>query len=191
MQLYKHPSALYSKLCTEEDPMRVSTRNTGIAGIVAGLGYIVQAVMGLIKPQTEVFSGTSDYVLEAVFIIALVATIFGLIGLHSFAQNRYGRAGLVGFWLAVIGTGLMTVSAIATLFAGANSLGYAFLSGVLLTLIGYIILGIMTLRGKVLPLWGGLALILGFPLSVFLSMFGGGVLLGLAWLGVGYFLSKQ
>jgi hypothetical protein len=37
--------------------MRVSTRIGGIAGIVAGLGYRDQAVIGLI-PQTEVFSGT-------------------------------------------------------------------------------------------------------------------------------------
>lgn len=171
--------------------MKVSTRNGGIAGIAAGLGYLVQAVMGLIKPQTEVFSGTSDYVLEVVFIIALLATIFGLVGLHSFAQDRYGRAGTIGFWLAVIGSGLMTISAIATLLAGANSLGAAFLGGALLALIGYVVLGIMTLRGKVLPNWGGLALILGFPLSVFLSAFGGGILFGLAWLGVGYFLSKR
>ena len=175
--------------------MKLPPRNLGIAGIVAGFGYLVQAVIGLM-PQTEVFSGTLDYILEVVFIIALVATIFGLIGLHSIAQNHYGTAGTIGFWLAVIGTGLMTISAIATLFAGENSLGFAFLGGVfiggvLFTIIGYIVLGIMVLRGKVLPFWGGLALILGFPLSMFLSPLGGGILFGLGWLGVGYFLSKQ
>ncbi len=175
--------------------MKVSPRNGGIAGIVAGLGYLIQAVIGLM-PQTEFFSGKLDTVLEVVFIIALVATIFGLMGLHSFAQNQYGKAGIIGFWLAVIGTGLMTISAIAILFTGENSPGFTFfggvfLSGVLFTLIGYIVLGIMALRGKVLPLWGGLALILGFPLSIFLSPLGGGILFGLAWLGVGYFLSKQ
>jgi hypothetical protein len=61
----------------------------------------------------------------------------------------------------------------------------------LLALVGYVVLGITTLRAKALPLWGGLALILGFPLSVFLSAFGGGILFGLAWLGVGYFLLKK
>ena len=171
--------------------MKVSTQTGGIAGIVAGLGYFVQAVMGLIRPQTEVFSGTADYVLEAIFIIALMATIIGLLGLHSFAQTRYDRAGTIGFWLAVIGTGLMTISAIVTLIAGQNSLGFAFLGGVLLALIGYVVLGIMTLREKVLPNWAGVLLILGFPLSVFLSAFGGGILFGLAWLGLGYFLLQQ
>jgi hypothetical protein len=61
----------------------------------------------------------------------------------------------------------------------------------LLALIGYMVLGITTLRAKVLPLWGGLALIFGFPLSVFLNTLGGGILFGLAWLGVGSYLMKQ
>ena len=171
--------------------MKTSTRSGGIAGIVAGLGYLVQAVMGLIKPQAEVFSGTFDYILEVVFIIALVATIFALMGLHSFMQDRYGRAGATGFWLAIIGTGLMGLSAVATLFAGQNSLGLFFVGGLLLALIGYIVLGIMILRARALPLPDGLALIFGFPLSVSLNTLGGGILFGLAWLLVGYDLLKQ
>ncbi|MEW6240054.1 MAG: hypothetical protein AB1564_04525 [Chloroflexota bacterium] len=171
--------------------MKLSTRNGGVAGIVAGLGYLAQAIMGLIKPQTEVFSGTSDYILEVVFIVALIATLFALMGLHTFANGRYGKAGMTGFWLAVVGTGLMAVSAIATLFAGQNSLGIAFLGGMFFAFLGYVLLGITALRAKVLPLWGGLALIFGFPLSVLLNTLGGGILFGLAWLGVGYFLSKQ
>jgi hypothetical protein len=157
---------------------------------VAGLGYLVQAIMGLIKPQTEVFSGASDYILEVVFIIALIATIFALMGLHSLMTSRYGRAGTLGFWLALAGTALMAVSAVATLFAGQNSLGIAFLGGMLLAFIGYVILGISILRAQALPLLGGLALIFGFPLSVFLSTLGGGILFGLAWLIVGYLLLK-
>jgi hypothetical protein len=170
--------------------MNVSTRSGGIAGIVAGLGYLVQAIMGLIKPQTEVFSGISDYILEVVFIIALVATIFALMGLHSFLKGRYGKAGTIGFWLVLAGTVLMCLSAIATLIAGRNSLGIVFLGGLLLALIGYLVLGITILRAKSLPLPGGLALIFGFPLSVFLNTLGGGIIFGLAWLIVGYLLLK-
>ena len=171
--------------------MKISIRNGGVAGIVAGFSYLIQAIMGLIRPQTEVFSGISDYVLEAAFVIALAATIPGLMGLHSFARDRYGKAGMAGFWLTILGTALMAISAVATLFAGQNSLGPAFLGGMLLAFLGYITLGIMTLRTKSLPLLGGLALILGFPLSVLLNTFSGGIIFGLAWLGVGYYLMKQ
>ena len=168
--------------------MKASKRTGGIAAVVAGLGYLVQAIMGLIRPQTEVFSGTWDYILEVVFIIALVATLFALLGLHAFLQERYGRAGTSGFWLAMIGTGLMTISAIGTLFAGQNWFGLAFVSGMLLALLGYIVLGIAILRAKAFPHWGGLLLIFGFPLSVLLSTLGGGVLFGITWLAVGYLL---
>jgi hypothetical protein len=171
--------------------MKTTTRNGGIAGIVAGLGYLVQASMGLIKPQTEVFSGTSDYILEVVFIVALLATLLALMGLHAHAQGRYGGAGTAGFWLALIGTGLMTISAVATLFAGQNALGPAFLGGMLLAAIGYVTLGLTTLRAQVLPLWAGMALLFGFPLSVLVNTFGGGILFGLAWLGVGSYLMRQ
>jgi hypothetical protein len=171
--------------------MKTTTRNGAIAGIAAGLGYVLQAVMGLIKPQTEVFSGTSDYVLEIVFIIALLATLFALMGLHTFAQARYGRAGMTGFWLTLAGTFLILVSAAATLAAAQNSLGIAFLIGLFLSFAGYVLLGIAALRSKAMPLWSGLALIVGFPLSVLLNAFGGGILYGLAWLGVGYYLLKQ
>jgi hypothetical protein len=171
--------------------MKTSTRSGGIAGIVAGSGYLVQALMGLIKPQTEVFSGTSDYILEVVFVIALIATIFALMGLHSFMENRYGKTGALGYWLTLTGTALMGISAVATLLAGQNSLGLFFLGGLLLALIGYAVLGIMILRAKAFPLPGGLALIFGFPLSMFLNTVGGGILFGLAWLLVGYYLLKQ
>lgn len=171
--------------------MNVSTRNGALAAILAGLAYLIESIMGVVKPQPDVFSSTSDYVLEAVFVLALVATVFALLGLHAFASGRYGKAGTLGCWATAIGTGLTALSAIATLLAGKNSLGLAFLAGVLLTLIGYIVLGISTVRSKVFSVWHGLALGIGFPLSLLLSGFGGGILFGLAWLMVGYFLLVQ
>ena len=171
--------------------MKVSTRRGALAAIFAGLAYVIESIMGVIKPQSEFFSGISDYVLEAVFIIALAGTIFAVMGLHAFAQGRYGKAGMIGFWLTLIGTALIMISAMLTFFVGQNSLGAAFLGGVLLDFIGYVVLGITTLRSKILPLWVGLSLIFGFPVSVILSSFGGGVLFGLAWLMLGYFLWSQ
>jgi len=176
---------------TKEVVINLSTRNGGLAAMVAGAAYLIESIIGVIKPQTEVFSGTSDYILEAVFIVGLIATLFALVGLHSFAQGRYAKAGTAGFWLTTVGTGLIALSAGVTLLAGRNSLGIAFLAGVLFALIGYVVLGVTTLRSKILPVTGGLALIFGFPLSVFLSTLGGGILLGLGWLLVGYFLLNE
>ena len=172
--------------------MNISTRNGGIAGVVAGLAYIVRAVIEFIQPQLYVaFVGISDYANVTVFAIALVATIFWLIAFHSFAQNRYGSGGTVGFWLTVIGTSLLAIRAIASLYAGKWILDVVGNVGVPLSLIGFLTLGIIAWRGKVLPVWGALAFGLGFPLALFLSAFDNGILLGLGWLGVGYFLLKQ
>jgi hypothetical protein len=171
--------------------MNTSTRNGGIAGLVAGLGYIVQAILGLIRPQTEVFSSTSDYILEVVFIIALICTLIALIGLRGFLGNRAGTVGTLGFWLTPAGTILMTISAMATLLAGQNSLGLAFLGGMLLAIVGYPLLGVAFLRTETFPRLYAAALIAAFPLSVFLSTRGGGVLFGLAWLATGYSLLRK
>ena len=172
--------------------MKMSTRTGGIAGIVAGLAYLVRAVIEFIQPQLYVnFVGLSDYANVTVFAIALVATIVGLIGFHSFAQNRYGRGGAVGFWLTVIGASLLASRVIASLYSGKWVLDIAGTGGVLLLLIGYLTVGMMAIRGKVLPVWGGLAFGLGFPLALFLSTYDSGILLGLGWLGVAYFLLKQ
>jgi hypothetical protein len=171
--------------------MNISTRNGGIAGIVAGIAFIVQAAIQFIHPQIyAVFVSRWDYVNETLFAIALVATIFCLIAFHSFAQNRYGRGGAVGFWLTVIGTSLLAIRTIASLFAGKWILDVAG-NGVLLLLIGYPTLGFMAWRGKVLPVWGALAFGLGLPLAMFLIAYDNGILFGLGWLGVGYFLLKQ
>jgi hypothetical protein len=46
--------------------------------------YLIQAEI-ILMPPTVAFSRRLDYVLEVVFTIALVAMIFDLLGLHSFA----------------------------------------------------------------------------------------------------------
>lgn len=171
--------------------MKAMARNGGIAGIVAGAAYMLQAVMGLVKPQAEVFSGLPDYILEAVFVVALAATVLALFGVHAFAQGRYGWPGTTGFVLAAAGTSLMTVGAAASLLAGRSSLGAAFLGGLLLAALGYVLLGIAALQARVFPAWLSLALALGLPVSVFLAGFAGGLLLGLAWLATGIFLLRE
>ena len=92
----------------------------------------------------------------------------------------------MGFFLAIVGTALLcaiTVIAIITKDAlGEAVLGTIFISGVLGWLVGFPLLGIATLRARVLPRWCGVLLIAYFPLFGFLlSSYGwGGVALGSA-----------
>jgi len=101
---------------------------------------------------------------------------------------------VVGFFLAFVGTALLcaiTVIAFITKDAlGEAVLGTIFISGVLGWLVGFPLLGIATLRARVLPRWCGVLLIAYFPLFGFLlSSYGwGGVALGLLWLALGFVL---
>lgn len=56
---------------------------------------------------------------------------------------------------------------------------------------GYLLMGIATLRLRVLPQWCGALLIFSVPIAIALGDFGGAAVLGLLWLAVGYALLSQ
>ncbi len=159
-----------------------------IAALLAGFLYIIQAIMGQLWPQAEVFASRSDYVMEIVFVSALASTLMSLAALRSTHAGRLARTETVGFGMAALGTSGVLASAIATLIIGHNALGLIFVLGLLGTLIGQVIFGIALMRRRELPWWAGAALIFGLPLSITLDSYGGGALLGLSWLALGYHL---
>jgi len=117
-----------------------------------------------------------------------------LLGLRARQAPAYGWLGTAGFALALVGSTLLcaiTVIAIITQDAlGEAVLATIFVSVVPGWLIRFPLLGIATLRARVLPRWVGVLLIAYFPLFGFLlSSYGwGGIALGLLWLALGYAL---
>lgn len=154
----------------------------GFAAIIAGVLYATQAIIGLIKPQGDVFISTTDYLIEIAFIGALVLTLLALIGIRQAAAGVFG---LISFLVLFLGTACLMVSASASLAAGRNVLDFLFMPGVGLSALGSILMGSALIRSKIAPLWSGIALIAGFPLSLFLDELGGGAILGVAWVVVG------
>lgn len=163
--------------------MNLSPRTSGVAGILAGAGYLVQALAGLL-PQTPASAGTLGLVLEGIYLFALLAALVCLLGLAPAVQKANRLAGS-GAWLALLGAGLMAAGTLAARFLGEDVSGLAFLSGVWLAWAGYILFGLGAWRAKRIPLWVGLGLIFGFPLSLFINPLIGGLLYALAWLGLG------
>jgi hypothetical protein len=72
--------------------------------------------------------------------------------------------------------------------AERNLLDLLLLLGLLGMLLGFLLLGIATLRARVLPQWAGVALILVLPVAALLGDYGGGLVLGIVWLALGYVL---
>ena len=156
-------------------------------GSLAAMGAGAMALVEVLSPA-EGATGS------ALFLVFLVLLLGGLTGLHAFQRAAYGRAGTIGFFVAVAG---VTAQAIA---AAGNVVGTAALQplddvGSLAVLVGFVIYGVVTYRAGRLPRWCGVAIPGAFIgwilLAITLGDIGallGGALLGLIWIALGYTL---
>ena len=166
-----------------------------LGAVLAGVAWVVSGLISLVVPGqgTEEIGSSTYYLLETIFCIASVGMLGGLAGLHALQAASYGRLGAVGFYAAFIGTALMLISTAATILAGREVLDWVFVLGFLGTL-GLVLLGVATLRARVLPQWCGVLLIVavfGIPVYFALGNYGGAILYGLLWLALGYALWSQ
>src|SRR5438309_2938708 len=195
----------------------------GIRGLLRWSGISMMAggacivIFVLVHPQGEftpaVMAGTQAQVAHTFHFVGATLAAFGLAGLLAHQVERHDRLALVGVIVAFFG---------AVWFSGLGVLSFAglpfiakhdpalllatgafwndapnpvFLLGLVSFVLGFVVLGVALLRGKGLPRWSGLLLILGSVLSApppvavpsVLILTAGGVLLGagLAWVGDG------
>jgi hypothetical protein len=147
-----------------------------MGALLAGIAWLLSGLISLVMPGqgTEEIGSFSYYLLETIFCAATVGMLGGLAGFHA----------------AFIGTALLLISTAATIIAGREVLNFLFVLGFLGTL-GLVPLGVATLRARVLPRWCGVLLIvavMGIPVYFALGNYGGAILYGLVWLGLGYTL---
>jgi hypothetical protein len=143
----------------------------GLAGLAAGVVFLLSGILTFVAPPQRVPSSFNDYLLEIVVVAAFVLTLVTLAGLHAAQRHsgRYGILGVAGFWLTFLGYVVVMVTVHLTLLAGDEPILSVRLVGGLLVLVGSILLGAMTIRARVLPWWCGVLLIVGFPLGDFLN----------------------
>jgi hypothetical protein len=166
----------------------------GLSGVLAGVMYVLTAILSLLAPQERVFDSFSDYLIEVIFVVGLAGTLVAIAGLHTLHGGRYGPLGAAGSLTTFIGYALLLVAAVVTTLLGREALDAVFPIGVLTVLTGSVLLGAMILRARVLPWWCGVLLIIGFPLSVPLDVItggAGGLALAIVWGLVGYTLLAQ
>ena len=167
-----------------------------VGALLAGVAWMA---LGLVDMAT--FGGWGSEVLSSAFLeamlysVALVGTLGGVVGLHARQTPSYGRFGTAGFLATFTGTAILLVGLVLSFLVG-GLFGAAFLDPVLgaglwCALLGFVLLGAATLRLEALPRWCGVALIVCLPLAITLGDYGGGIVLGLLWLAVGYALLFQ
>lgn len=149
----------------------------GLAGMLAGVAWAVSGIVQFVLVYPEAGPGplgsTSAYLIEAVHAVAEASMLGVLFGLRARQASRSGWLGLAGFIAAFLGTALMLVATLLVLIfldaVGEAVLTGLFAGGVLTTIVGFVLLGIATVRAKVLPGWYGLLLI-AHPLLFFVML---------------------
>jgi hypothetical protein len=169
--------------------VRLGTFGALLAGVAwTAMGLADMATGG--GRGSEILS--SAFLYETLYMVALVSTLGGMVGLHDRQTPSYGGLGMAGFLATITGIALLLVGHILSLLVG-GIFGTAFLDPVLgaglwSVLVGFVLVGAATLRLKALPRWCGVALILCLPLAIILGDYGGGIVLGATWLAVSYAL---
>jgi hypothetical protein len=179
--------------------------------LVAGVAWIVSFIIVVIDFATRglipIFGFPYSNLGRTVYIVVLMSMLWGLVGLHAAQEKRYGRLGTIGFFVAYFGSTLALIGlGITWLFTSnvlgqepAVTLGISGMGvGLMFVGIGFLLLGIATVRARVLPRWCGVSLIvafvavlvsLGFPAS--LGAYAVMIVLGFVWLTLGYVLWKR
>ena len=160
--------------------------------MLAGVMFVPAGILILFAPPQRPFNSFSDYLIEAILVVAFTLAVVAVAGLHALQSGRCGRLGAAGSLITFLGYTLTATVTAVTVLLGSEAL-YSFrLIGGLAVLIGSILLGAMTLRARVVPWWCGVLLIVGFPLGdVVDTAIGEGseaIVLGILWGLVGYAL---
>src|SRR5215213_897636 len=133
----------------------------------------------------QAIPGREDVVL---FVVALLLTAVGLVGLHTLQRGSYGLLGQVGFYLALVAVAARILGAVLFLAGSSIHEGYPIPVASIGMMLGFVLYGVATLQARVLPRWYGVALIVSMPVSLLLAAYYGTVLFGLILVVLGYVL---
>jgi hypothetical protein len=147
--------------------------------MLGGVVFVVDGLLGLINKGAQY--------LDAIFVVALLLVIMGLVGFHTLQEGNYGRIGRAGFYTVVIAT-LAQILGLVVLLSGSAVLERLIPIGSLAVLVGFVLYGAATLQAKVLPRWCGIGFIIGLPVTIAQGEVWGFVVFGLLWLALGYVL---
>jgi len=167
----------------------------GLAGVAAGVMFVLSGILNLLAPQQQgVLNSFSDYLYAIILAVAFALPLVVIAGLHAVQRQsgRYGRLGVAGSLISFIGYALISVLTAGSTLVEGEALYAVRLIAAAAVLIGSILLGAMILRARVLPWWCGVLLIVGFPLGDVVNDVVGegseGIVFAILWGLIGYAL---
>ena len=85
----------------------------GLAAMLAGVAFIVDILFVLTVPEANWTN--------AVYIVAALLLVGGMVGLHALQKDNYGRIGRGGFWMVVVAS-LAQVVGLIVFLLGSEAL---------------------------------------------------------------------
>jgi hypothetical protein len=125
----------------------------GLAGMLAGVTFIVLFLVGLVIPE-PLPGSFSDILTSIVFIVALLLLLVGLMGFHALQKGSYERIGRAGLYTVIVAA-LVQILAQVALISGNTALEFLDFLGLLGIMVGFVLYGAATLQARVLPRWCG------------------------------------
>ncbi len=156
----------------------------------------------LLAPGEDLSSLLPGGIGKVILSAALLGPVLGIASLHVLQSEHYGRRGAAGALVSFVGFALLFVGFLGFVLLNSTVFAILLVLGVLVPFIGLILLGIATIRARVLPTWFGVLLIVGYPVAalffVLFGMPGGGfdftatfVVLAIFWGSIGYMLLSK
>jgi hypothetical protein len=107
----------------------------GLAAMLAGTVFLVDQILGLMNPAPY---------LDAMFVVAMLLVLAGVVGFHALQQGHYGHLGQAGFYAVVVGI-LAQVLGLVLLLSGTMTLLWLVPVATLAVLVGFALHGVATL----------------------------------------------
>lgn len=182
-------------------------RAGAVAAILAGVFIVGHGILTMFDRNPTDLNSLADYLMEVIFgagYVALLVAFVALLRLRTFeGVQSYGRLGRVGVYTALLGSAFIIVKtslivAVGVAFGAKAVMDVLviifglYIVGSSLVMLGPVLLGIATLRARVLPRWFGLALVI-VPLALLIipvismTLAGYGPYVeGPFWIAIGY-----
>jgi len=166
-----------------------------LSALLSGTSWTALGLAALIALGRGGGIHSPSFLGQALYVVALAGMLGGIVGLYARQASGYGFFGKAGSLAAFSGTVVLLVGLMLSFVLG-DSPGPAFLEPALalalwVALVGFVLLGVANLLLAALPSSSGWTLLACPTLALLLGDYGGGAVLGLAWLLVGHALLSQ
>ena len=133
-----------------------------VSALLGGTAFVALSLESIARPDPERYR-------TVFFLVPWLLSAGGIVGLHARQREHVGRPGRVGFWATIGAMLAAAVGAIAYLL-GLDALRWLEALGVVVWTVGMLLLGVATVRARVVAPWAGIALVVAEPATVLTAL---------------------